>query len=308
MRRRSVLALGGGALALGLGQARAQEARAGARPPDRLEFVGRFRWRLDDPAFGGWSAIEVREDGVGFFALSDRSLLVEGRFLRDGAGRIAAIESGPIRPLTLKSGRLAGLDSEGLTLAPDGRLFISEEGTHRILGSRNPGRDLTSLPPLPGARDFLPNRSLEALAFGPDGALYTLPELSRSRRGTPIYRLRRGRWEIPYTIAHDPDWAAVGADFGPSGTFYLLERGFSPFAGFRSRLRAFRFAPEGATELPPLLETPFRRYGNLEGLSVWQDAEGRERFTMISDDNFLPFGLHTDIVEYCALAPLPVGR
>ena len=47
-----------------------------------------------------------------------------------------------------------------------------------------------------------------------------------------------------------------------------------------------------------LLQTPFRQYGNLEGLSVWEDGEGYLVFTMISDDNFLPLLLNTDIVEY----------
>ena len=41
----------------------------------RLDFVGSFRWRIEDPAFGGFSAIEVKDDGEGFYALSDRSSL-----------------------------------------------------------------------------------------------------------------------------------------------------------------------------------------------------------------------------------------
>ncbi len=46
-----------------------------------------------------------------------------------------------------------------------------------------------------------------------------------------------------------------------------------------------------------LLETASGTYDNLEGVSVWRDAGGRLRATMISDDNF-KFFQRTEIVEY----------
>ena len=298
MRRRSVLALSLG----GLAAATLKTSAAGLAA--RIDYVGRFRWQMDDPRFGGWSGIRVRADGLGFIALSDRSSIVEGRFRRDDAGRIAAIEAGPIRPLTMKGGALARMDAEGLALAPDGRVFISEEGKHRVAVSRNPGQELALLPPVPNVQDLVRNQSLEALAVDRAGTVYTLPEVPRERTEYPVFRFARGRWTVPFHIARDPDWAATDADFGPTGTFYLLERGFAGLGGFRSRIRAFSLGTDGATEYPTVLETPFRRYGNLEGLSVWLDGEGHERFTMISDDNFLPFGLYTDIVEYRSPRPL----
>lgn len=304
MRRRSFLSLSAGAAAAALGVSRLRAAGLAAR----IDFVGRYRWHMDDPAFGGWSAIEVTPDGTGFIALSDRSSIVSGRLLRDSGGRIAAVESGPIRPLTLKNGKPARLDAEGLALAADGRVFISEEGTHRVWMSRVPGQGLVALPPLPGAQDLVRNQSLEALAVDAEGTVFTLPEVPRRSDGFPVFRFRQGRWEVPFVLSRNPDWDAVGADFGPDGTFFLLERGFAGLGGFRSRIRAFTFAEDGATELPIVLETPFRRYGNLEGLSVWQDADGYERYTMISDDNFLPLGLYTDIVEYRSRQPLDPAR
>lgn len=304
MRRRSFLALGAGGAAfaaLGAGAIRAAGLAA------RIDYVGRFRWNMNDPAFGGWSAIEVRPGGERFIALSDRSSIVEGRFRRDGAGRIAAVESGPIQPLRQADGRPARLDAEGLALAPDGRVYLSEEGRHRVAVSRVPGQGLTYLPPLPGTRDLIRNQSLEALAVDRRGDVYTLPEVPRTRDSFPVFRFRGGRWDTPFTIPRADGWAAVGADFGPAGTFYLLEREFAGWGGFRSRIRAFTFGRDGATEHPLVLETPFRRFGNLEGLSVWLDAEGHERFTMISDDNFLPLGLYTDIVEFRSPRPLEPG-
>lgn len=301
MRRRSLLTLGAGGLAfaaLGGGRIRA------AGLAERIDYVGRYRWHMDDPAFGGWSGIEVLDGGTRFVAISDRSSVIEGRFLRDGAGRIAAVEEGPLRPITLADGRPARMDAEGLAIASDGRVFISEEGRHRVAVSRVAGQGLAFLPPLPKAKDLIRNQSLEALAVDAKGTVYTLPEVSRSRDSIPIYRFRGGTWDIPFTIPRNPDWAPVGADFGPSGRFYLLERGFAGWGGFRNRIRAFTFDEDGATEHPLILETPFRRFGNLEGLSVWLDADGHERFTMISDDNFLPIGLYTDIVEFRSPEPL----
>lgn len=298
MRRRSVLALSLGGLAAATLRTSAASLAA------RIDFVGRFRWQMDDPAFGGWSGIRVRADGLGFLAISDRSAIIEGRFRRDADGPITAIESGPIRALTLKGGKPARLDAEGLAIAADGRVFISEEGKHRVFVSRQPGRELVALPPLPDVQDMIRNQSLEALAVDRSCTVWTLPEVPRDRTAYPVFRFARGRWTTPFHIARDPDWAATDADFGPTGTFYLLERGFAGLGGFRSRIRAFSLGPDGATEYPTVLETPFRRYGNLEGLSVWLDSDGFERFTMISDDNFLPFGLYTDIVEYRSPRPL----
>jgi hypothetical protein len=46
-----------------------------------------------------------------------------------------------------------------------------------------------------------------------------------------------------------------------------------------------------------LLETAPGAFGNLEGLSVWQDAAGALRLTLVADDNFL-FFLGTEVVEF----------
>jgi hypothetical protein len=37
-----------------------------------------------------------------------------------------------------------------------------------------------------------------------------------------------------------------------------------------------------------LLRTPFGELDNMEGISVWRDADGRIRVTLVSDDNFFP--------------------
>ena len=59
------------------------------------------------------------------------------------------------------------------------------------------------------------------------------------------------------------------------------------------RARVRRMALDG-TGIETLIETA--RHDNLEGLAVWQAADGL-RLTMISDDNFRWFQ-RTEIVEY----------
>jgi hypothetical protein len=141
------------------------------------------------------------------------------------------------------------------------------------------------------------NSSLEALAIGPDGALYTLPERSGAPRRP--YRVHRfdGEWSVYGRIRRIDDFLPVGADIGPDGRFYLLERMFLGVFGFATKVRRFDMSPQGFTNETELLRTKAGTHDNLEGLAVWQDEAGVIRLTMISDDNF-QFFQKTEFVEY----------
>ncbi len=89
----------------------------------------------------------------------------------------------------------------------------------------------------------------------------------------------------------------AGADFGPDGRLYVLERDFSWMGGFASRIRRFTLGPDGFDAGETLLETGMGSTDNFEGISVWRDADGGTRITLIADDNF--FALQsTAIAEY----------
>ncbi len=142
------------------------------------------------------------------------------------------------------------------------------------------------------------NSSLETLAIDAEGALYTLPERSgKLSRPFPVYRYRGGTWDQPFSIPRRPPYLPVGGDFGPDGKFYLLERHLNGIFGFQSRVRRFDLGPDQVTGEKILLETKTGTHDNLEGIAVWQDAEGFTRITMISDDNFKSFQ-RTEFVEY----------
>jgi hypothetical protein len=258
-------------------------------------FLSSYQWQLDDPLFGGFSAIEITADGNGFVALTDRASVARGTFLRDGDSIIGVdLEVfrrllGPTRaPLANKFS-----DSEGLAIGGDGRLFVSFESEHGLRRFDDVDRPGTVLATTPAFAGLQHNSSLEALAIGTDGALYTLPERSgRATRPFPVYRLQNSVWDIPFQIPRRGAFLVSGADIGPDGLLYVLERDFIG-VGFRSRVR--RFALDGTGE-ELILDTGLRTHDNLEGISVWQDAEGL-RITMISDDNFRAFQ-QTEIVEY----------
>jgi hypothetical protein len=141
------------------------------------------------------------------------------------------------------------------------------------------------------------NAGLEALAIRKDGTVIGVPEESADD-DTPfaVLAFSDNTWSELTTIRRDPRWLPVGADFGPDGWFYLLERNFHGILGFSSRIRRMHLSKAGATDEAILLETSPLQYDNLESISVWDDGTGI-RLTMMSDDNFL-FVQRTEIVEY----------
>lgn len=272
-----------------------------------LDYVGTYVWRDDHPSFGGFSGIEISPDGTGFHALTDRSHLYWGRVERDDQGRLRGMAVAGRANLQDSAGQplppgYTG-DSEGLAIGPDGRIHVSFEGLDRVATYDSPDAPATRLPRPPRLPGMGLNAGLEALAIR-DGTLFAVPERS-ANEGTPFTVLAfDGAWTEYAQIRRDPRWLAVGADFGPDGWFYLLERDFRGILGFSSRVRRMRLTPGVIQDDQILLETRPMQYDNLEGISVWDDGTGI-RITMISDDNFL-FLQRTEIVEY-RLRPDPSG-
>lgn len=294
MPKRPLLALTAGAcLALAL--------QGSASPPAPAGFLGSYEWTMADDAFGGLSGIELSADGLRFTAISDRGAWTAGTITRDAQGRITAITAAPLRILRgkgdgpLEKGRN---DSEGLAIAPDGTAFVSFENVARVLRYATLDGPAENLPTPPEFATLQTNSALEALAIAPDGTLYTLPERSgRMERPFPLWRFRNGTWDQPFALRRDGGFLAVGADIGPDGRFYLLEREFHGIAGFASRVRSFALSKSGLTDERTDLQSPTGLHDNLEGISVWRGPDGAIRLTLISDDNY-NFFQTTEIVEY----------
>ncbi|OYX42446.1 MAG: hypothetical protein B7Z02_12120 [Rhodobacterales bacterium 32-67-9] len=286
---------------LGLILAAAVAVTGAVSTAPRADYVGTFVWTGTSPKFGGFSALDLRPDGLGFVAVSDSAAFYGGRFSRGPSGAVVAVGTEPpVIPLSLHGTPVQDPmdDAEGVAFAPDGGLYVSYETENRIVrygpeGRKWLGEDWPTL-----FKGFEVNFGIEALAIDAAGTLYAMPERPIPRHAPiPVFRGRDGVWDQPFTLRRDGGWLPVGADFGPDGRLYLLERDYWPLIGFMSRVRRITFDGDHVTEDEVLVQTPAGTHDNLEGLAVWQDAEGAIRLTMISDDNFLP-SQRTEIVDY----------
>ncbi|MDQ7070989.1 MAG: esterase-like activity of phytase family protein [Rhodobacterales bacterium] len=266
-------------------------------------FLGSYEWTSEAEGFGGFSGLELSSDGRGFVAISDRGQITRGHIIRDSE-EIVRVTFDPLQPLVDVAGApLIGkdADAEGIAVDSNGRVFVSFELGQHVYAYGDLAEPAVKLPQHADFPNMIKNSGLEALAIDRNGQLYTLPERSGHKaRAFPVYRYHAGKWDIPFRIPRVDDFLPVGADFGPDGWFYLLERDFTGL-GFRSRVRRFDVRDDRINAVEVLLETSTGTHDNLEGLAVWE-AEGEIRLTMISDDNF-KFFQRTELVEYAVAMP-----
>lgn len=249
----------------------------------------------------GLSALWLSPDGLRLMLLSDRSFGATGRITRGADGQITRVDLAEPIPLRGRDGRelrRGQMDSEGLAVGPTGEVFISVEGPARVFRAARLG---DAMQQIGRPRDFgtLPsNGSLEALAIGPDGTLYTLPE-TEAQMATPfpLFARRGGAWTIIAQVPRSGEFLPVAADVGPDGRLYILFRGFSALAGFSTLLQRFTLTETGLGPPVSLIRAGPGTHGNLEGLAVWRDAKGRLTATMVSDDNGI-FLQNAELVEY----------
>ena len=173
MRTSTLVALiGAGALFLALGGA--------AQPIDQAEYLGTYVWTDKDANFGGFSGLELSDNGREFLTVTDKGYITEGILEREGI-RISGVRAAALVELGDTDGGPLDqyeTDSEGLARREDGRIYVSFEGIHRVWTYNSPTSEAAWLPRHPDFEGMQNNSSLEALAVGPDGALYTLPERS----------------------------------------------------------------------------------------------------------------------------------
>ena len=299
MRRRPAIRL---ICALVFGATLAVAALAANRAPQTVggaRLIGVFHWEEPANWFGGFSGLELAEDGASMVVLGDRATLLRAGIQRHN-GEISGVDITSTHRLRSSRGTYLSdriVDSEGLAIGADGTLYISFEGISRVAHYQT-GADRARVLPRPKAFRKLPwNKALEALAIDRHGWLYTLPERALDADGNiPVWRWDGENWQTAFALPSRNGYYPVGADFGPDGRFYLLERDLSLF-GFRSRLRRWEISPFSAESEQVLFESGAGEHDNLEGLSIWRDPSGELRATMVSDDNFRSIQ-KTELVEY----------
>lgn len=260
-------------------------------------------WRDPSPQFGGMSGLLMEDGGRQVIAASDRGTLFNARLTRDAAGNITQITDVAEYAIHLPDGgpvdRFKG-DIEGLSRLEDGRLALSFEGYARIMTMDTLTADTIWTHSWDRFESYFNNAAFEGLATLSDGRLMAFVE-TRGRYGMGrAYVQETGGWTGPHPVPVTPRYKITGADLGPDGCLYTIERRFNLFAGIEYRV--MRHWQDGglwtagaAWQSEPLYQSAKGRDGNGEGISVWRDGAGL-RISVITDDGFLPLP-RTQLVE-----------
>lgn len=274
-------------------------ACAGPICAGELSFLSSHVLKSKDPRFGGLSGFHMFNDGLRFLAVSDRGFFVSGRIERQD-GLVSGAQDIQIFPILDPDGKKVteyDVDAEGMAVGQNGEITVSFEVRHRLWKYDTVRSKARRVKPHPEFKNLQNNSSLEALAQK-DDHLFTLPERSGAwERPFPVYNIDGKHWRNTLSVPRAGKHLMVGADFGPDGMLYVLERRYTPWIGFSTRVRRFAHEGNAFTNEETLLTTRTGRHDNLEGISVWRDTQGKIRVSMVSDDNY-NFFQRTEIVEY----------
>ncbi len=274
---------------------------AGPAQALELRLLDRFAWSGDDADFGGFSGIIVTDQGRAFWAVSDRGTLWKAGIDRDAEGHIAGI--GTLwhdRFLDNHGKPVSGFtaDSEAIAAGSDGSLFIGYESYSRVTGLHPPDMHPIALHQWERFKGEWNNKGFEGLTQRKDGSLLVVVEGRDETKGG--YRTYIGRgldWRPGPILKTGPDFGASDLTVDEDGMLWLLERRLTWVGQFEVRISTCPDADEGAMTCLPVMTAPGGDLGNMEGLSLWHDSDGRRFISLISDDNFSMFH-STAIVEY----------
>ena len=254
----------------------------------RLDYLGGWVLRSNDPRFGGISAMNVDEGEV--TALSDAGSVI--RFaLGGGSAEIMPLRAGPGR-----SDEKANRDAEAMAVHRQS-IWIAFEGANQVWRyGRRSWRRLASAAP-PEMKRWSGNSGSEAMLRLPDGRFLVFAEGPTRRDGTSAALLFQGDPAEPGTEAtairyRPPDgYRITDAALLPDGGMLFLNRRFGIPGGFMAKLT---LAPKPALRSGAVLEgteiahlqAPIAA-DNMEALSVARE-EGRTIVWIASDDNLNP--------------------
>ncbi|MBB3952068.1 esterase-like activity of phytase family protein [Aureimonas jatrophae] len=280
-----------------------------------LTFRGGFSYRSPSSrTLSSVSSIRIRDAGRRFLAVTDTGSWFAGRIRRDDDGRPTGVENAEVWPILSRAGRpqpRKGMaDAEALAIAGD-TVLVAFEGNDRIERFRpadapfEARAEPVALPIPP--RELRGNGGIETIAVAPRGSslageIVIVSERSVDAAGNLLAAfLGRGAKGL-FTVRREAPWSATDGAFLPDGDLLLLERRYEGFTRIGMRIRrlpAAALKPGAVADGPVIMEADLgNEIDNMEGIDVWQDAEGRTVVSLVSDDNgsFLQRNLYLEFL------------
>ncbi|MEQ1953713.1 esterase-like activity of phytase family protein [Mesorhizobium yinganensis] len=283
-----------------------------------LEFVGGLEMTASARDFGALSAFRFLMPGKDFVGVADTGMWYFGSILRDAAGRPSGVANFRMVQMVDEAGKPIDekwlVDAESLDVK-DGIATVGFERDHRIAQFRldpddmkAPFRQLDFLVP---KRELRQNRGFETVTRAHphgqhEGGLVVVSEKSLDKQGNIFAAIIEGPNKGVFTVKRSGDFDITDGAFLPNGDLLLLERSYRLADGVKMRLRRIygESIAKGKVADGPVLFTADMAYqiDNMEGLDVWQRADGATMVSIVSDDNhsilqrnlYLEFVLHAD--------------
>ncbi|MDK4735584.1 esterase-like activity of phytase family protein [Rhizobium sp. CNPSo 3490] len=266
-----------------------------------LEFLGGLEMVSSRALFGSLSSIRFRQDQKHFIVVLDTGQWLTGSIERDARGRLSGLSAVEITPIKDRAGRSregkAQMDAEGVALDGD-RILVSFEQNHRVDVYPDPGfaeaRATATLPILIPRKMLSDNRGIETIAVAPASSplksgVVIVSERGLDSEGNRMAAILSGPLKGLFSIKRDGSFDVTDGAFLPDGDLLLLERRFNMAEGIGMRLRRIKGAnirPQAVVDGELLLEGTFNsQIDNMEGLDVFQAADGTTHIIMVSDDN-----------------------
>jgi hypothetical protein len=264
-----------------------------------LEYMGGLELTSDEIAFGGFSGLDLADDGTRMTAVSDRGYWFTARLVHDSGGMLVGLAQGAMSSLRDATGRPVRSpwnDAEDLARLDRGGYAVSFERRHRIMlypadapDSDAPGRMLTF--PVE-ASALASNGGIEGLAVLADGSLLAVAEDPVGDAATSLAWLFPPGFGAPaplsYRLRHGFRPTALARL--PGGDVLALERRFTVVSG--PAVRLLRIAA-GSIDPGAILDgEEIARLGfgftvdNFEGLAVRRGEDGTVDIYILSDDNY----------------------
>ena len=254
-------------------------------PP--VQVIARYPLPLMSGGVNDFSGLHTR-DGVNILLVSDAGFIVSARLQRNYSQAITGIELRQVAVLNDGQGQPLGTSrrhAEDITVGRDGSLYIAFAQYNRVVRYHQFGGQAETLPSHEDFDRLRSGQGLESLAMAPDGILHAIPEAAaRATYGIPSYRWVNGAVDASFRLPTEGNFRPVAADFGPDGLLYVLEHA-SDGGGLRIQVRRARVNGRAISTPQVVMRSSPGQFGNLEGLSVFRDWNGRIRLLMVSDDN-----------------------